>query len=328
LRVWYDACTGKHVRFGTAIVDRLRSLGHEIIFTTRAHPDTVALAKLLHEHPFVVGEYEPATLSTRLEASAKRMLKFSEMFRNNPPEAAISHQSPELCRVAFGLNIPIVVTADTPYATAVNKLTLPLASVVVTSEAIPKNLFRKFGAQDIRQYRGVDEVAWTKNVEPRKTFDFERPLIVVRQIETRAAYAVGKKDVTIEAARRLSALGTVVFLSRYGKPKEKGLVVLDEFVDSASLAAQADLVVSAGGTISREAALQGTPSIVISEFDRIEVNEYLAKKGFPIFLVKPSKVVETAKKHLGNRLNVKAKIAELEDPVEVIREILTEKQFT
>ena len=327
MRVWYDACTGKHVRYGTAIARRLRKLGHQVIFTTREHPDTTALATLLGEKPIVVGKWGPASLLTRVEESADRMLRFAKMFKDNPPEVAICHQSVELCRVAFGLGIPLIVTADTPHATAVNRLTLPLASTVVAPEAISQTLLRRFGAQKIVQFRGVDEVAWTKNVEPLTTFKFKRPLIVVRQLETRSAYALRSDDATIKEARKLSSLGTVVFLARYGKFEDEKLIVLNEFVDSAGLAAQADLVVSVGGTIAREAALQGTPSIIISEFDPIEVNDYLSEKGFPLFRVPPSKVTVYAKKYLGKKFDVEAKLASLEDPVDLIERMIVKKEF-
>ena len=327
MRVWYDACTGKHVRFGTAIARRLRKDGHEVVFTTREHPDTVALASLLGESPIVVGKYDPTSLSSRLEESANRMLKFSKMFKDNPPDVAVSHQSVELCRVAFGLGLPVIVTADTPYAEAVNRLTVPFSNVLLVSEAIPANLYKKYGSRKIIRFKGVDEVAWTKNPDHALPLEFKRPLIVVRQIETKAAYSVGKEDFTVEAAHKLASLGTVVFLSRYSKPKYKNVIVMKEFVDSASLAGQADLVVSAGGTIAREAALQGTPSIVISQFGKIHVNEYLSKKKFPLSIVKPTRIMEYAKRYLGKRFDVKTKFAELENPVDIIAQIISEKQF-
>ena len=326
MKVWYDACTGKHVRYGTAVAKRLRKVGHEVIFTTRKHPDTVALARTLGEKPIVVGRYNPTSLFTRLEESANRTIQFSRMFRENPPEVAISHQSVELCRSAFGLNIPTIVTADTPYAAAVNRLTIPLANTLVVLEAIPRNLFKKYGPQRLVQFKGVDEVAWIKDFNPQTSLDFKRPLIVVRQSEMKAAYALGATDVTVEAAKKLSSLGNVVFLPRYCKPRSRKLQVLDEFVDSASLAAQSDLVVGVGGTIVREAALQGTPSIALSGFGRLQVNEYLSKKGFPLYLVDSSRVLECAKQHLGKRVNVEAQLSDLENPVDVIEEIVGEKQ--
>jgi len=274
VKIWYDACTGKHIRYGAAIAKRLRKHGHEVIFTTREHPDTVALARLIGENPIVVGKYSPATLFSRLEASATRIIQFSKLFRDNPPEIAISHQSVELCRTAFGLGVPIILTADTPYAKAVNKLTIPFATTLVVSEALPKRFLEKYCPASIIRFKGVDEVAWIKNLKLSKTSDFKKPLIVIRETESKAAYALGTAGSTLEIASKLEALGNVLLLKRYGGK--------EEFVDSAKIVANADLVVSAGGTIAREAALQGVPSIVTSELGQTYVNTYRSHKGFPL----------------------------------------------
>jgi len=327
MKVWYDAGTGKQFRFGMAVARRLRKEGHQVVFTTRKHPDTEGLARVLGEKPIMVGKYDPTSLFSRLDESACRMLLFSKMFRDGPPELAISHQSVELSRFAFGLGVPVLTTADTPHAEAVNRLTIPLSSVVLVSEAIPENLYKKYGARKIIRFAGVDEVAWTKHPERSKSFDFKKPLIVVRQMETKAAYGLGKEDFTLEAARNLSSFGTVIFLPRYSKRTRKNVMVMDQFVDTAGLAEQADLVVSVGGTIAREAALQGTPSIVIRQFGRIQVNDYLSKKGFPLFTVEPSKVRSVARCHLGKKFDVKARLAELENPVDIIARMIREKQF-
>jgi predicted glycosyltransferase len=327
MRIWYDACTGKHVRYGSAITRRLRRAGHEVVFTTREHPDTVHLAESLGEEPIVVGKYDPTSLSTRLEESSNRVIEFSRMFKKEKPDVAVSSQSVELCRAAFGLGIPIVLTADTPHAAAVNRLTVPLASILITSEAIPKSLFEGYGAQKVVHFKGVDEVSWIKGYKQKVTFGYQRPLIIVRQIETGAAYAVGKNDMTVELARKLSSLGHVLFLPRYGKLKDDRFMIAEDFVDSAGLAAYADLVVSVGGTLAREAALLGTPSIVINEFERIEVNDYLAKKGFPIFTVDSSTVLEFARRYLGKKFDVEAGLSRLENPVDLIEKIIMKKTF-
>jgi hypothetical protein len=318
MRIWYDACTGKHVRYGTAIAKQLRKAGHEVVFTTREHPDTLSLAQLLGENPVVVGKYAPTSLFSRLEESAKRTVQLAELFKDRLPDVAISHQSVELCRVAFGLGVPIILTADTPHANAVNRLTVPLADTLVVSEAIPQSFYKKLGAKSIIPFRGVDEVAWIKDFEPRGNCEFEKPLIVVRQMETKASYGLGKRDETTELAEKLSSLGTVLFIPRYERTERKGLTVKPDFLDSASIAAHADLVVSVGGTISREAALQGVPSIVISETGRSYVNRYLAKLGFPLFITSTREAITYSKKYLGKRFDVKSKLAHLKDPVSVV----------
>ncbi len=76
MRIWYDACTGKHIRYGSAIGKRLRKSGHEFVFTTREHPDTLPLAKILGEKPIVVGKYDPSTLFSRLKKALNALFSF------------------------------------------------------------------------------------------------------------------------------------------------------------------------------------------------------------------------------------------------------------
>ena len=308
-----------------AIAKRLRRLGYEVILTTREHPDTLPIAKALNEKFIIIGEYNPTSLFTRLQESTHRMLKMCELFQDNIPDLAVAHQSVELCRVAFGLNIPLILTADTPYAQAVNRLTIPLADTLIASKAIPQSFFKSFGAQRILQFDGVDEVAWVKDYVPTEKLDFEKPLIVVRQMETKASYALRKTDLTERLAKKLTSIGNVLFLPRYDFSKRKGLMVAKGFVDSLNVAAHADLVINMGGTMAREAALQGTPSIVISTFTRSYVNEYVAKKGFPLSIVESSKVISYAKKYVGHKWDVAEKLDELENPVDIIEKVVEEK---
>ncbi len=322
MRIWYDACTGKHIRYGTAIGRRLRKAGHHFIFTTREHPDTLPLAKLLGEDPIIVGKYDPSTLCSRLQESAERIIQFSKMFQDNPPDVAIAHQSVELCRTAFGLGTPIILTADTPYANAVNRLTIPFSHSVVISESLPKSFAKKHCAKNIISFKGVDEVAWIKGFKQTKISGLEKPLIVVRQIESKAAYVGEKKDAAHTLVEQLSKLGKVHLIERYNGGSERAFKVKENFLDSTNLVANADLVVGCGGTIGREAALLGIPSIAISNMAKTNVNRYLVQRGFPFFATTERGVANYAKKYLGKRFDVTEKLNALEDPVDVIEKVV------
>ena len=91
-----------------------------------------------------------------------------------------------------------------------------------------------------------------------------------------------------------------------------------EVEDSANLVANADLVVSYGGAIAREAALQGVPSIAIGDMAKTYVNKYLAQKDFMLFITSERGVFSYAEKYLGKRFEVQGKLAEFENPVDVI----------
>ena len=64
----------------------------------------------------------------------------------------------------------------------------------MVSEALPKSFTRTYCAKNVVSFKGVDEVAWIKDFKPTKIAGLKKPLIVIRQIETKAAYAGGKKD--------------------------------------------------------------------------------------------------------------------------------------
>ncbi len=324
MKIWYDACTGKHVRYGVAIAKRLRKRGHEFFLTTRNHPDTIALAEFLKEKFAVIGRYNPKSLSKRLEESLKRQLQLCEMLKGRTAHYAVSHGSIDLCRVAYGLDIPAISTADSPHATAANKLALPLVKYLVISKAFPRKLYEQYGAEKIIQFEGVDEVAWVKNYKPLKP-PYKKPLIVVRQTETKAAYSQDKKDITLEVARKLTKLGSVMFISRYERRNMKQFIIPRRFVDTVSLAAHADLVVGVGGTIAREAALQGTPSLVIPLYGRFHTNEYLVRRGFPIYTCSTEEVFAEAKKHIGTKSKVDELLKELESPVDTIERLMLKK---
>ena len=102
------------------------------------------------------------------------------------------------------------------------------------------------------------------------------------------------------------------------------MIIPTKLVDFASLAAQAEFVVSAGGTIARESAFQGTCSIVISTIGRFHVNDYLERKGFPIFTFSDmQQALKCARKNLGRKWNVKNLLEKLENPIDVIEKIVS-----
>jgi hypothetical protein len=203
----------------------------------------------------------------------------------------------------------------------VNRLTIPFAHTVVVSEALPRSFANRYCAQNVVSFKGVDEVAWIKDYQPPKKTKQKKPLIVLRQMETKAAYAKDKHDTAKNLAEQLAELGKVNLLERYN---DEGATygVKSAFENSLALVANADLVVSYGGTISREAALMGVPSIAISDMARTPVNKYLEKKGFPLFITNEESVMAMAKKQLSKRFDVTAKLAALENPVDVIVKIV------
>jgi predicted glycosyltransferase len=91
------------------------------------------------------------------------------------------------------------------------------------------------------------------------------------------------------------------------------------------LVAHADLFVGVGGTITREAALQGTPAIVVNAFSDQHVNDFLTREGFPLFKAEASEAMKLAQKLIGEKQNVKHLLDNLENPVDIIEKIVNKK---
>jgi uncharacterized protein len=322
MKVWYDALTGKHMRYGIAIARHLRNRGHEVLITTRKHPDTLGVAEFLGEKVIPIGQYNPDSLLTRLESGVNRQLQMCKIFEKQDFDIAVSHGSADLCRVAFGLGKPVITTVDTPYAYAVHKLTLPLSKYIVKSIAIADETLSKYVVDgEIVNFKSVDEVAWVKDFKPSKEYGFGKPLIVVRPLEDKAVYAQKALDIA-KLVQNLSKTAKIVYLDRYSREPLKNLIVPTGFVDSANLVAQADLFIGVGGTITREAALQGTPAIVLNVFEKQEVNDFLNDKGFPIFKTEICDAQAVAEDLMGEKFDVKAKLAALENPLDVIASLI------
>jgi predicted glycosyltransferase len=155
------------------------------------------------------------------------------------------------------------------------------------------------------QYPGLKEEYYLADFEPDTSvltelrLEGNRPLVLVRTAPSYALYLGGSEnELLTRVLRRLAAdeVQTVV-LARTDEQRRAvralgaDFVVPDRAVDGRSLVAFADAVVSAGGTMIREAAVLGTPVWSIFEGRRGAVDERLEHEGRIRFLRDPSELM-------------------------------------
>jgi len=108
---------------------------------------------------------------------------------------------------------------------------------------------------------------------------------VLRPQPYEASYSNDNSDFIGALIDRINAQNPkvqIVVLPRTFRDKKycfKKNVVVPNPLDSLSLIAHADLVISGGGTMDREAAMLGTPNICCFPEGLMAVNKYLIKKG-------------------------------------------------
>lgn len=290
--VWLDAVTPKDSLLVYSLLPALKEKGYTTIVTAKKQTQTTDVLELLDIPYTCVGEYGE-TLREKLVEEQKRTLKFVELFdRVGLPKVLWTHGDVSAIRTAFGLQIPIVYSNDTPHAVHVARLVCPLVDWLVAPVCFGKS-WSKFGIpkSKIVLYDGVEEVAWltkppTKKPEFLEALSGKERIVLFRNVEYKASYC---KDVKVDAwklVEELSKIATVIYLPRYEEEKEKlkgfrNVIVPDKPLLTFQILPYVDLVVGSGGTICREAALMGIPTINFHFWDAIA--KYLYGKNFPIY---------------------------------------------
>jgi predicted glycosyltransferase len=165
---------------------------------------------------------------------------------------------------------------DYEWATVQHNLNCRLARAVVVPDAIPPERLARYGAAGkLRRYEGLKEEYYLADFEPDEAvltelgLDRSRPIVTVRTPPEVSLYHRFENDLfarllsRLQGAAREHGLQAVV-LPRVASQREElaaaaGLLVPRKAIDAQSLIAFSDLVVSAGGTMNREAVALGTP---------------------------------------------------------------------
>ena len=177
-----------------------------------------------------------------------------------------------------------------------NHLAFRLARCVLLPEAMRGLDLARAGATPakVRFYPGLKEEVYLGDFEPNvlQTLGIDkRPssvLVVARTPPSRALYHSSDNPLFIQALRTAAALrgAQVVVLARHPEQREAlaglnldNLIVPSTAVDSRSLMQAADLVIGAGGTMTREAALLGTRTVTVFAGRTPAVDIWLERRG-------------------------------------------------
>lgn len=296
MRVWIDLTNTAHVLVLRPLVERLEREGHEVVLTARPLSHTIELlAEWGHPHE-VLGRYGGARRAGKAVAAAERAAKLIRFGRANEIDAALAHGSTELPVACQVLGIPNTTMLDYEWATLQHHLNCRLATRVLAPEAIPSRRLAPYGARSSKlvRYPGLKEDYYLADFEPDPRvleelgLDPDRVLCVVRTAPSYALYLRGSPDALLpRVLRRLHATDAqTVVVARTPEQAESvaelgldRLIIPSRAVDGRSLVAFADVLVSGGGTMNREAAALGTPAWSIFEGRLGAVDEMLIREG-------------------------------------------------
>ncbi len=298
MRVWIDLTNSPHVLVMRPLIEGLRGRGHEVRVTARNFAQTIELCERFGIEHTAIGHHRGGRLAAKATGLASRSAALVRWARaaGGPFDIALGHGSNDISVAAALLRIPSSTMFDYEWASVQHNVNCRLARAVVVPDAIPPERLARYGASGkIRAYEGLKEEYYLADFEPdsgvlaQLTLDAARPLVVVRTPPEVSLYHRFENDLfaqLLERLRRAAAeLGTqAVVLPRVAAQRAElrragGFIVPEHAIDAQSLIAHADLVISAGGTMNREAVALGTPVYTTFQGRLGAVDERLLAEG-------------------------------------------------
>jgi predicted glycosyltransferase len=329
VRVWVDLTNSPHVLVLRPLIEVMRADGHEVEVTARDFAQTLELCERFGIDHTAIGRHRGGRLASKALGLASRSGALVRWARGRRFDVAIGHGSNDVSVAAKLLRVPSATSFDYEWATAQHQVNCRLASAVVVPEAIPPERLERYGARDkIHAYPGLKEEYYLADFEPDPAvldelgLDRERPLVVVRTPPEVSLYHRFENPLFRGVLERLAGTQTVVLPRTPAQRAElagSGFVVPERAVDSQSLVAYADLVISAGGTMNREAVALGTPVFTTFEGRLGAVDEALLRDGRLRRLDDPGQI-EIGRRPTNGGLRVRR------DPRELVKMLLAARQ--
>jgi uncharacterized protein len=288
MRIWVDLTNSPHVLVLRPVIDVLRARGADVLVTARDFAQTVELCERFGLECEVIGRHRGARVGAKALGLAERSAALARWARRRGPfDLALGHGSNDVTVAARLLRVPCSTMFDYEWATAQHSVNCRLAQAVVVPEAIPPERLDRYGARGkLQRYAGLKEEYYLADFEPDAAvlgelgLDTADPIVVVRTPPSVSLYHRFENDVFGDVLERLRGTQTVV-LPRVPEQRAalEGFIVPERAIDAQSLIAFADVVVSAGGTMNREAVALGTPVWTTFEGRMGAVDERLIAEG-------------------------------------------------
>ena len=296
MRLWIDLANSPHVPFFKALTTRFASQGHEIEITARELAETIPLAQAAGLAPVVVGAHGGRAVSKKAGSIASRAWALAAWARKRKFDLALSHNSYSQILAARLLGVKTITMMDYEHQPA-NHLAFRFASRIIVPASFPAQRLRRYGARvgKVRRYHGTKEDVYLADFQPDASFGARlcelgvRPdnvLVLMRPPAHDALYHRFHNTLFDEALALLQKREDVQVIllprneaQRAAYSGKERVIVPATPLDGANLIAASDLVISAGGTINREAAALGVPAASIYAGEWAAVDEELVREG-------------------------------------------------
>ena len=301
MRIWIDLTNSPHVNFFAGMIRELEK-DHQVILTCRPLANTIDLLDLEGFKYAIIGSHYGASKIKKILGFPIRIVQLFRFLRSEDIDVAISHSSFYSPVVARLLGIPSVYLNDNEHA-AGNRISFLCADKIMIPEFMKLEdvMAQGAGKDKVLQYPGVKEGVYLWNYADSNggaTDIFPKngqKNIVVRPEPWTAQYYTGRKNFMDQLLIELVGRYNVIMLPRGREQKEHysqaefaGLVVPEKSIFLKDIMESCALFIGAGGTMTREAAVLGIPTISVYQDKPLEVDKYLIHCGYMVHEINPT----------------------------------------
>jgi hypothetical protein len=324
-----------HVLVFRPLIEILRRRGADVHVTARDYAQTLQLLELHGLEADVIGRHGGRSRLGKARQLTSRLGALRRWAKGRRFDVALAHGSHELTLTARRLGIPSATTFDYEWAWLQHELGCRAATRVVVPESIPPERLARYGARPpkLLQYSGLKEEYYLADFEPDRSLlerfgvDPATVLVVLRPPPDVSLYHRHSNPLfpqTLDYLGRHEEVSAFV-LPRTDEQREfvtgldlPSVILPERAVDAQSLIALADVVVSAGGTMNREAAALGVPVYTTYGGRLGGVDEALIREGRLVPLTDP-RALELRKRTPEDGARIRR------DPAELLELLLSAK---
>ncbi len=282
-----------NVHFYKNTIWALEDKGHDILVTSRAKEITYELLDIYNiPYTALTKIYKTGFLGQTVEM-IERDIKLYKLTKKFKPDIITGFASENSAHVSKVTKASSIIFTDTEHSKFASIILYPFADVILTPSCFKKDLGRK----QVR-FNGYKELAYlhpnyfkpNPEVLDELNLSKDDKFIIVRFISWSATHDIGYKGLNLDSKIKL-----VKEMEKYGKVFITSESKLDKNLEKYKIKVSSEkmndllyyttLYIGEGGTTSTEAAILGTPSILIdsqAKFCGVH-NELMNKYGLQLY---------------------------------------------
>lgn len=293
MKIWFELSNSPHINMFAAMIRDLER-EHEVVITCRPLANTIDLLDLHGFKYEVVGVHYGGKFSAKVFGFPVRVMQLRNYLADKKIDVAISQSSFHSPVVSRLLGVRSIYMNDNEHAMG-NIPAFICANTIMVPEFLSMDKLRKQHAnpKKVIHYPGVKEGLYLWELDQRlqgsavqRPGGKRRPVVYIRPEPWTAQYYKGSRNFLDELLLGMKDHVDIVLLPR-GKEQGKhyqsamfeGIRVITTALDIADIAPDCDLFIGAGGTMTREMAVLGIPTISVYQDELLDVDRYLLQVG-------------------------------------------------